>query len=65
MATGDSLQERMDAVEIRTTHIEENVEKRLVELIETLGIILDAVTFLSGSVERLKKAMAEEEGWRR
>ena len=60
----EDLQARMDDIENRMAHTEETTEARLVELIEVMGIVLDAVTYMSGAVERLKVDMFEERGWR-
>ena len=60
----DELQERMDAVETRMAHTEESTEARLKELVEVLSIVLDAVTYMSGAVERLRVDMFAERGWR-
>jgi hypothetical protein len=60
----DELQARMDDVERRMAHTEETTEARLTEIIEVMGIVLDALTYMSGAVERLKVDMFEERGWR-
>ena len=54
----------MDDVERRMAHTEETTEARLTEIIEVMGIVLDALTYMSGAVERLKVDMFEERGWR-
>ena len=61
----EELQARIDNIENRMAHTEETTEARLAELIEVMGIILDAITYMSGAVERLKVDMFEERGWRR
>ena len=45
-------------------HTEESTEARLAELVEVLSIVLDAVTYMSGAVERLRADMFQERGWR-
>ena len=60
----DELQTRMDAVETRMAHTEESTEARLAELVEVLSIVLDAVTYMAGAVERLRDDMFQKRGWR-
>lgn len=55
----------MDEIEKRMARTEETTEARLKELIEVMGIVLDAVTYMTGAVERLRVDMFEERGWRR
>lgn len=61
----DEYKARMDDIEARMARTEETTEARLLELIEVMGIVLDAVTYMSGAIERLKVDLFEERGWRR
>ena len=59
------LQARMDEIEQHMARTEETTEARLKELIEVMGIVLDAVTYMSGAIERLRTDLFDERGWRR
>lgn len=59
--TIETLTERIDDIERRTHRIEENVQARLQELIDTFGVIADAMVFLSGSIEHLRVSMDRQE----
>ena len=61
----NELQKRIDDIENRMASADATTEKQLQELIEIMGIVLDALTYMSGAVERLRVDLFEERGWRR
>lgn len=61
----NELQKRVDDIENRMASADATTEKQLQELIEIMGIVLDALTYMSGAVERLRVDLFEERGWRR
>lgn len=63
--TPEELQTRMDDIEQRMARTEETTEARLKELVEVMSVVLDAVTYMSGAVERMRVDLFEERGWRR
>lgn len=55
----------MDDIESRMARTDATTEAQLKELIEVMGIVLDALTYMSGAVERLKVELFNERGgWR-
>lgn len=61
----DEYKARMDDIEARMARTEETTEARLQELIDVMTVILDATTYMSGVIERLRVDLFEERGWRR
>lgn len=53
----------MDDIE-RRLHDADDVEAQLAQLIEVMQVVLDALTYMSGAIERLRVDLFEERGWR-
>ena len=64
MSEQADLQARMDAIEQRMQSTGDDIEAQLAQLIEIMQVVLDALTYMSGAIERLRADLFQERGWR-
>lgn len=62
-ATGPQLAAmRMDSIEARLAHLERGngeLERQVVDLAETAGVAIDALTYMAGAVERVRELLRQ------
>ncbi len=58
------LNQRIDDIEQKTGEVNKTTERQLQDLIDVMSVVLDAVTYMSGAIERLRVDLFQERGWR-